>query len=132
MNGTPLPHEEPQMMNPPSGVWLYYWVKSAAAKPLKLELLDGSGAVRATAATDMPLHQPDTETINGQAIWEQPAQPPSAAAGMHRFALGGAAERGGRGGVPAVRTGEYTVRLTVDGQTYTQPLTVKPDPRDPH
>jgi hypothetical protein len=25
--------------------------------------------------------------------------------------------------------GQYTVRLTVDGQTYTQPVTVKPDPR---
>ena len=26
-------------------------------------------------------------------------------------------------------TGQYTVRLTVDGQTYTQPVVVKPDPR---
>ena len=25
--------------------------------------------------------------------------------------------------------GEYTVRLTVNGRTYTQPLVVKPDPR---
>jgi hypothetical protein len=28
-----------------------------------------------------------------------------------------------------LQPGQYTVRLTVDGQTYTQPVTVKPDPR---
>jgi hypothetical protein len=27
-----------------------------------------------------------------------------------------------------MQPGDYTVRLTVDGQTYTQPVTVKPDP----
>lgn len=37
---------------------------------------------------------------------------------------------GARGGVtPIVPTGEYTVKLTVDGQSYTQPLTVTLDPR---
>ena len=28
MNGTPLPHEEPQMENPPAGVVAYYWLKT--------------------------------------------------------------------------------------------------------
>ena len=98
MNGTPLPHEEPQELNPPSGVVAYYWLKTAAAQPLKLELLDGAGAVRACAASDTPVRPVDTETLNVQAIWEQPAQPPSAAAGMHRFALGGPSGRGGFGG----------------------------------
>jgi hypothetical protein len=172
MNGTPMPHEEPQEENPPSGVVAYYWLKAAAASPLKLELLDGSGAVRACAASDTPVRPVDTEAINVQAIWQQPAQPPSAAAGMHRFALGGSAGRGGfggfggrgGGGAPAVdactasasdsaappaargggrgrggrggrggntglQPGDYTVRLTVDGKTYTQPVAVKPDPR---
>jgi hypothetical protein len=49
-----------------------------------------SGAVRACAASDTPVRPVDTETLNVQAIWQQPPQPPSAAAGMHRFALGGA------------------------------------------
>jgi photosystem II stability/assembly factor-like uncharacterized protein len=176
MNGTPLPHEEPQEENPPSGVVAYYWLKSAAASPLKLELLDGTGAVHACAASDTPVRPVDTETLNVQAIWQQPAQPPSAAAGMHRFALGGSAGRGGgfggRGGnapppvadactppaaegaapAPAsgrgggrgrggrggggggrggggLQPGQYSVRLTVDGKSYTQPVAVKPDPR---
>ena len=174
MNGTPLPHEEPQMQNPPSGVVAYYWLKTDAAKPLKLELVDGAGAVRACAASDTPVRAVDTEALNVQAIWEQPAQPPSTAAGMHRMALSGAAGRGaggfgrgggatpvqdactpptaapdaaaanpaaggrggrggrgggGRGGAGGLQPGQYTLRLTVDGQTYNQPVTVKPDPR---
>ncbi len=96
-NGTPMPHEEPQELNPPSGVLVYYWLKSAAAGPMKLELLDAEGATHACAASDAPVHPVDTETINVQAIWEQPAQPPSAAAGMHRFALAPPPARGRRG-----------------------------------
>jgi hypothetical protein len=159
MNGTPLPHEEPQNLNPPSGVLTYYWLKTSATQPLKIELLDGRGAVRACLASDTPVRPVDTEAINVQAIWEQPAEPPSAAAGMHRVALGGTAGRGGgrggavpavkdacttgevapppaagrgrggRGGAQGLQPGSYTVRLTVDGQTYTQPVALKPDPR---
>jgi hypothetical protein len=161
MNGTPLPHEEPQELNPPSGVVAYYWLKSPAAQPLKIELVDGSGAVRACAASDTPVRPVDTETINVQAIWEQPVAPPPSTAGMHRVALGGSPGRGGggggrgavaappkdactgavveaagrgrgrggRGGAGGLRPGPYTVRLSVDGQTYSQPVTVKPDPR---
>ena len=115
------------------------------------------GAVRACAASDTLVRPLDTETLNVQAIWEQPAPPPSAAAGMHRFAVGATAARGGGGGggrggrgnagpadacsaaaIPAVggrggnaglQPGQYTLRLTVDGQTFTQPATVKADPR---
>jgi photosystem II stability/assembly factor-like uncharacterized protein len=98
MNGTPLPHEEPQMQNPPAGVVVYYALNKPAASPLKLELLDPSGSVRACAASDTPVRPVDTETLNVQAYWEQPAMPPAATAGMHRFAIGGAAGRGGGGG----------------------------------
>ncbi len=161
MNGTPLPHEEPQMMNPPAGVVAYYWLKAAPAGPLKLELVDGNGGVRACAASDTPVKPVDTEAINVQAYWEEPALPPSTAPGMHRFAIGGAAGRGGgggrgrgaapapkdactgavtaapaqggrgggRGGNNGLQPGAYTVRLTVDGQTFSQPVAVKPDPR---
>ena len=156
MNGTPLPHEEPQNPNPPSGVLLYYNLKSATTQPLKLELIDSAGAVRACAASDTPVKAVDTEAINVQAIWEQPSQPPSAAAGMHRFALGGGGGRGGGGqnasapprdactsfmppaparagrGGAGLQAGQYTLRMTVDGQAYSQAVTVKPDPRDAH
>lgn len=165
-NGTPLPHEEPQLLNPPAGVTAYYWLKSAATQPLKIELLDSTGTVRACLASDTPVKPPDTETLNVQAIWEQPAEPPSAVAGMHRVSLNVGGGRGGFGGgrgaaaappqdactgaIPApagggrgrgggggggrrggggLQPGQYSVRLTVNGQTYSQPVALKPDPR---
>jgi len=97
----------------------------------------------------------DTATINVQADWLEPPPPPSAVAGMHRFAIGAPAGRGGgggrggaaapkdacssspvaagrgqgRGAIAGLAAGQYTLRLTVAGQTYTQPVTIKPDPR---
>ena len=173
-NGTPLPHEEPQEVNPPSGVLAYYWLKTAPTTPVKLELFDQRGTVRACAASDTPVKPVDTESINVQAIWQQPALPPSAEAGMHRFALtppaangfGGGGGGRGRPAAPApkgacsppepatpiqparparptggggpggrgpagMQPGDYTLRLTVDGKSYTQPVVVKPDPRGP-
>ena len=51
----------------------------------------------------------------------EPPPPPARQAG------GGG---GGAGRVaPALQPGSYTIRLTVDGQTYTQPAHVDPDPR---
>lgn len=162
MNGTPLPHEEPQGTNPPAGVLAYYWLKSAPSQPIKLELVDAKGIARACVASDTPVKPADTETINVQAIWEQPTLPPSASTGMHRIALNIVAPRGfgrrgpvapppvdachpagsaaptqedaqarrGRGGPAGLQPGDYTVRLTVDGKAYTQPVTVHPDPRN--
>jgi len=49
-------------------------------------------------------------------------------AGAAQAGRGGGAA-GGRGGAPLAQPGTYTVRLTVDGKTYTQPLVIKPDPR---
>jgi photosystem II stability/assembly factor-like uncharacterized protein len=165
MNGTPLPHDEPQERNPPNGVVVYYSLKGAATQPLKLELVNSAGVVRACAASDTPVRPVNTEAINVEAVWEQPEQLPSAAAGMHRFAIGGSSGRGGgggrgpapappqdactnsmpaaparagrggggggRGGPPLLQPGQYTVRLTVDGQTLSQPVAVKADPLEP-
>jgi photosystem II stability/assembly factor-like uncharacterized protein len=160
-NGTPLPHEEPQELNPPAGVLAYYWLKSAPRSPVKLELIDAAGKVAACVASDTPVKPVDTEAINVQAYWEQPPLPPSAEPGMHRIALNVAAlRRGGFGEGPpspppvdachpagttanppearatgpgrgpiALEPGSYSAKLTVDGQTLTQPVTILPDPR---
>ena len=105
-NGTPLPHEEPQDLNPPNGVVTYYWLKTPPSAAIKLELVDAKGAVRACAASDTPVKPVDTEAINVQAIWQEPALPPPASVGMHRFVLGlpAAGGFGGGGGrrVPVV------------------------------
>ncbi len=77
--------------------------------------------------------------------WPAPSTALSSSAGLHRFswdmkydAVGPAG--GGSGAVvpghtypslnsPWVPPGQYTVRLTVDGKAYTQPITVRMDPR---
>ncbi len=164
-NGTPLPHEEPQELNPPAGVLAYYWLKNAPKGPIKLELIDSKGKASACVASDTPVRPVDTESIVVQAIWEEPTLPPSSEAGMHRAPVNPSGSRWGnygranqppppkdsctppQGNVPLGRAnsnanpngpfrelprllpGEYTLRLTVDGQTLTQPVTVKPDPR---
>ena len=158
-NGTPLPHEEPQEVNPPGGVLAYYWLKSAPSGPLKIELIDSAGKTTACVASDTPVKPVDTEAINVQAYWMQPTPPPSAQSGMHRVALNIAAPAGGGRGTPppppvdachpagaaqapsepsqqrgrrgavSLQPGDYTVKLTVGGQTLTQPVTIKPDPR---
>ncbi|MDQ2925724.1 MAG: hypothetical protein M3R43_09250, partial [Acidobacteriota bacterium] len=159
MNGTPLPHEEPQELNPPAGVVAYYWLKSAPTGPLKIELVDAHNVVRACLASDTPVKPVDTEAIIVQPIWAQPAPPPAVTPGTHRAALNVRPVRGFGGGgrpaaplppdacnpsgshpaetpqprrsrpAPGLEPGDYTVRLTVGDQTYTQPVNIKPDPR---
>ena len=100
MNGTPLPHEEPTELNPPTGVLVYYNLNTGrdpAAPSWNSSIPAGAGCVPAPPATRL-IRAVDTEAINVQAYWEVPAPPPSAAAGMHRFAIGGGGGRGGGGG----------------------------------
>ena len=136
--GTPYPKEIPHGDNPPAGAILDYWLKDAPAAPVTLEILDAKGGVVRSFRSDEK-----AATVNEKALvvtldWVRPAAVLSAAPGMHRFvwdlryeapapARGFAFFR--RGGGPWVVPGEYTVRLTVDGKSYTQSLTVKLDPR---
>jgi hypothetical protein len=139
--GTPLPKDEPQAENPPTGAILDYYLKAAASAPVTLEILDGSGAVvRRFASDDRP--QPrDPNTLNVQTVWAPESESLPATAGMHRWVwdlrpapAGGGRGRGAGGGGGRGRGGNaghgaYTVRLTVDGKSYTQPLVVRADPR---
>jgi len=144
---TPLPPEEPAGKNPPDGAIFYYNLKSASAAPIALEILDTAGKlVRRFSGQDKA--EPADPAINVPDYWIRPFQPLSTAAGMHRFVwdlhaapAGGGRRRGGEYPISAIYqdtpgpqgewmpAGNYTVKLTVDGHTYTQVLTVKPDPR---
>jgi len=142
---TPLPPDEPMGENPPDGAIINYWLKERAQGPVTLEIRDSAGAiVRTYASTDAP-----EEPIPGRNIpdyWIRPPQVLSAGAGMHRFAwdLRYPVPAGLRQGYPiaavyrntakapagpAVLPGRYTVRLTANGKSYTQPLIVRMDPR---
>jgi photosystem II stability/assembly factor-like uncharacterized protein len=146
---TPLPPDEGNLQNPPEGAVIDYYLKSAAAGPLTLEVFGADNRlVRRYSSSDPAAY--NTNPGNLPSYWYRPVQTLSTAAGMHRFSwdvhyqpldTGGG---GGRGGLPIaavpyntapasstpwVGPGQYTVKLTVDGRSYTQPIVVKSDPR---
>ncbi|HZS44160.1 MAG TPA: hypothetical protein VFC63_03600 [Blastocatellia bacterium] len=143
-NGTPQPRDEPLADNPPNGAMIDYYIKSSSG-PVTLEILDPAGdVIRRYSSEDRP--QPvDPNTLNIPAFWRPTPEPLSAASGMHRWVwdlraqtMGGGGRRGGGGGGGGggfgrgggtVLPGPYTVRLTVGGKSYMQPLILKPDPR---
>lgn len=124
---------EPRM----KGAIIDYYLKSNAGGPVTLDILDASGKVirHYSSATKYP--HPNPKMLEYPAVWRTPPAPLPATAGMHRFAwdlrattpgapaaTGMAAFFGGNG--HEVLPGRYTVRLTVDGHSYAQPLTVNP------
>src|SRR6202790_1510575 len=145
---TPLPPEEPAGKNPPDGAIIDYYLASAANGLVTLEISDASNKlVRKYASTDKPLDMAKIAAENPIPMyWVRHEQELSGAAGMHRFVwdvhyaqpqalaheypIAAIAHDTARYPLGAFALpGEYTVKLTVDGKTYTQPLTVKMDPR---
>ena len=109
------------------GALLDYYLKSAASGPVTLDILDANGKLirHYSSATKYP--EKDPKTMNVPAIWRSTPPPLKATAGMHRFSWDmRAVAKGAHGfGGHRVLPGEYTVKLAVDGNTYSQPLTVK-------
>jgi photosystem II stability/assembly factor-like uncharacterized protein len=141
-NGTPMPRDEPLTENAPYGAMIDYYLKSDASGPVTIEILDPAGEVVRKYSSEDKGPPVNLETLNIPAYWVRPFELLSTAAGMHRWIWdlrptptprlaggGGGGFGGGRGGAATVLPGAYTVRLSVGGKTYTQPLTVKMDPR---
>jgi photosystem II stability/assembly factor-like uncharacterized protein len=142
---TPLPPDEPGAPNPPDGAIIDYELATAASSPITLEIADAKGEiVRRYSSSDPTV--PPADTDNVPVYWIRPPQILSTAAGLHRFVwnLHYTPAPGTKSSYPIaavyrntapeptspwVLPGDYTVRLTVDGHTYSQPLTVRMDPR---
>ena len=140
---TPLPGDEPAGQNPPDGAVIDYYLKADATEPVTLEILDAAGkVVRHYSSTDTLYTIGD---VNIPLYWVRPQQTLSAQAGPHRFvwdlhyrplnvpaSYPISAVAGNTAPTPTspwVMPGVYTVRLKVNGKSYTQPLTVRMDPR---
>jgi hypothetical protein len=120
-------------------------LKSPPSAPVTLEVFDNARKlVRRYSSADKP--EPVDPLLNVPTYWIRPPQILAGYAGMHRFvwdlhypppdalrheypisAIYRDTPRHPLG--PAVMPGQYTIKLTVDGMSYTQPLTVKMDPR---
>ena len=141
-NGTPQPRDEPLAENPPYGALIDYYLGSAVSGPVILEILDPSGEIIRRYSSDDRTPPVDPDTLNIPAFWRPTPAPLSAAAGMHRWVWdlrptppaprpgGGGGGGGGSGNRSStVLPGVYTIRLVVSGRSFTQPITVKMDPR---
>jgi photosystem II stability/assembly factor-like uncharacterized protein len=122
--------------NPPAGAVIDYHLASAPSGDITMEIMDHSGKVVRRFTSHKPKSAENEETpFGGNApqvlpkkagmdrfVWDLRYQPPVQLSTGPHPALGGAAE------APLALPGDYTVRLTVDGKTLTQPLTLKMDP----
>jgi photosystem II stability/assembly factor-like uncharacterized protein len=147
---TPLPPDEPTAPNPPEGAIIDYYLKTVASGPITLEIIGSDGKVVRTYSSDDEVFNVDPATITIPPYWFRPPLTLSTAPGMHRFTwdvhyqpVDGVNRVGGptlpiaavpHNTVPAPATpwanpGTYTVKLTVNGKSYTQPIVVKQDPR---
>ena len=138
--GTPLPPEEPTAENPPAGAMIDYFLKSPA-KSVMLEIFDAQNSrVRKFSSENKPSEKHPPMPIADR--WLPTPQSIQVGPGMHRFVWNLTWGSSGEASAdeesdyrtpsgPKVVPGVYTVKLTVDGQTLTQPLKIVMDPRSP-
>ena len=154
---TPLPIETPSAKNPPDGVLIDYYLKTAHPGKAEIVIRDANGNVVRKYTGSMS--EPKLPPPNVPEYWFDTTKSVDSSAGLHRFvwdlrydspqalpasyygpilqyteytladhAIPYETPRQQPQG-PLVVPGNYTVELTVDGETYKQPLTVKLDPR---
>jgi len=162
---TPWPPEILAGENPPAGGIIDYYLARDASGPVKLEIVDASGAVVRSYASEDPVMdphpaldreayericeaQPTTVFCRFPLYWPAPPMVISTKRGMHRVEwdlhyqpvgddhdeeLEATGAVPGRtypaASAPWAAPGKYTVRLTVNGRKYEQPLTLRLDPR---
>src|ERR1051326_2599262 len=140
----PLPADEAAGENPPDGAIIDYML-ALNASSVALDILDAKGTlVRHYTNTDPSVPEADPDSV--PPYWIRPLHTLSTSAGPHRFVwdlhyvpVPGARSSYGIGAIPHdtppaatspwVMPGDYTIRLTVDGQPFKQTITVRMDPR---
>jgi hypothetical protein len=134
--GTPVPLDEPLADNPPAGAILDYSLKQKAKAPVQLEIFDSEGNLVRRFASDDQLQKTNPNEIPVAMNWVRDPTPLSAEPGMHRFVwdLHYPLPKGLRRSLygpsgPWAMPGDYIVKLTANGKSSSQPLTVKMDPR---
>ncbi len=144
---TPFPPEVPQAPNPPTGVIVDYWL-ARPARAVALDVLDASGAVirHLSSTADAPVTEAarpphpnfwiappvalPTAAGTNRANWDLRADAPPAFRHTYEINANPGRTPPSPEGVLAL-PGVYTLRLTVDGRSVSQPVTVRPDPRAP-
>jgi hypothetical protein len=143
---TPFPREVPHAVNPPTGVIIDYTLASDQLRDITLDVLDASGLIvrHLSSAGSAPVAEAARPPLPN--FWEAAPSVLPAKAGANRVswdlrydappAFAHTFELAANPGLtppspegPLALSGTYTLRLTVNGRAYTQPVTVRPDPR---
>jgi hypothetical protein len=145
---TPFPADVPHALNPPDGAIIYYSLASRPSGRVTLDVLDSDGAVVRHYSSDPIAPVPEAARPPHPNFWVKVEQPLPTGAGMHRVnwdlrydappAFTHSFEINANPGLtPAspegalVPPGTYTVRLTVNGKSHSEKVTVINDPRSP-
>lgn len=127
--------------NPASGAVIYYSLKERPKGDVKLEFLDSAGKIvnEFSSKAEAPRPQAPAGEDGEEAPRAAPAARVTATPGLNKFIWnlrypdattfpGIIMWAGGVQG-PRISPGKYQVRITVDGKSQTQSLSIKPDPR---
>ncbi|MGC1380050.1 MAG: hypothetical protein WA814_03365, partial [Candidatus Baltobacteraceae bacterium] len=124
--GTPLPLDEPQSPNAPTGLYVDYYLSDVPHTPVVIEIRAADGSVvRRWSSAEKP-KAVDPKSVAYTPHWIAENAVPPATAGAHRFVWD--LNQGSSDG-PLAPPGTYTVALSANGKTYTQTARVLPDPR---
>ena len=139
---TPLPQEEPSGQNPPDGAMIDYYLADNANN-VELEVIDAKGNKVVHFSNKDTLYK--IPPVNIPLYWIRKQQVLSNEKGAHRFVwdlhyqqlnvppsypIAAVYQNTAPNPTsPWVMPAIYTVRLSVDGKTFTQQLTIKMDPR---
>ena len=145
---TPFPLDVPHALNPPEGVAIDYWLAAKPSGEITIDVQDSTGAgVRHLSSVPSapvpeaaapphpnwwiaPPHPLTTDVGANRTNWDLRYDPPPAF--VHTFEI-----NANPGLTPAspvgalVAPGTYTVKLIVDGHSYTTKVAVSMDPRSP-
>ncbi len=142
---TPLPPDEPVGENPPEGAMIDYSLGEKSSGPVTLEIRDSKGEVVRRYASNDPV-PPEDPNLKIPRYWVRPPRILSDKPGLHRFYwdVHGTPlpdtkpeypiaaiyrETAPQATAPWALPGKYSVVLTAGGKSFTQPLTLKMDPR---
>ena len=124
--GTPIQPEEPQAPNPPLGMYVDYYLHGSPSTPVTIEFVGPHGAVmrRYSSADKLNVIDPSTQEIEPR--WIPAPVAVNTDPGTHRFVWDFSTHHDGG---PLAPPGTYTVRLSVNGQTFTRNAVIVHDPR---
>jgi hypothetical protein len=141
---TPFPPEVPHGQNPPQGVVIDYYLNQSAQQ-VQVQIFDAKGNL-VHSQSNAPIKPLDQPLPPAPAFWARPSRPLPETAGEHRvswdmryptppalfFDQSSGAVPEDTSFVqegPVALPGDYNVKLTVDGVSYSQPVLLKQDPR---